>query len=62
MLSNKTAREKLLRVIEEEGIKLKHVSKKAGVDYYNLVRFKNGKLDYGEGSLNKLMRFMSKYE
>jgi hypothetical protein len=54
MYSESEVRNKLITVLEHNGIKLKFIAAKLKWNYQNLVAFKNGKRKYSELRLKQL--------
>ena len=61
MTQNDIARKHLIKVLDKYGIKLKHIATELGWNYVNMVKFKNGNMEYSLEKLRELDNFLSKY-
>lgn len=64
MMSNQNVevREMLQTTLRERGLRMKYVSKSLDLDYTNLSKFKNGRVDYPMEKLTKLSGFLERYK
>lgn len=60
--NKQSVRERLIQVVEEQGIKVNFIAKKLGWDYPHMIRFKNEQANYSPDRLQTLSEFLSKYE
>lgn len=61
MTQNNIVRKQLLEVIENYGIKLKHIANELGWNYTNLSSFKNGKSSYSLKRLRELENYLKSF-
>lgn len=59
---NLLMRKQVQDVIDQHGIKAKYISKKTGLEYTTLSKWRNDKLNYSGYNLDKLEDFIAKYE
>lgn len=62
MVENNIARKRLLKVLDEQGIKLTFIAKQLDWDYTNLSKFKNDKYIYSHDKLIELNNFLNQYD
>lgn len=62
MVENNITRKRLLKVLDEQGIKMSFIAKKLDWDYTNLSKFKNDKYIYSHDKLIELNNFLNQYD
>ena len=59
MSDNQKVRELFEQMLNEYGLKMKWVAGQLELSYNTLSRWKCGRLDYGQGKLNKINNFLN---
>lgn len=60
-MTNQKVREKLINVLENEGLKLSFIASKLNWNYQNISSFKNGNREYAIERLRELDGFLDTY-
>lgn len=62
MVENDRTQKRLIRILEENGIKLTFIARQLGWDYSNLSKFKNGKITMSHERLAELNHYLNQYD
>jgi transposase len=57
---NNRVRQAFIKALDDNGLKMKYVAEKLGIEYTTLSKWKNGVFDFKEENIKKIVNFLEK--